>query len=51
MQKGDQITFPFAKKRMEGIVQKVFEKTVLIKVDFPNHKGKIIRRKIHQFSK
>ncbi len=51
MQKGDKVTFTFADKRKEGTVQKVFEKTVLIEADFPNHKGKIIRRKIHQLSK
>jgi len=51
MQEGDKVTFNLAKETKEGTVFKVFEKTVLIKVDFPKHKGKIIRRKIHQLEK
>jgi hypothetical protein len=51
MQEGDKVTFSFAKGTKEGIVFKVFEKTVLIKADFPKHKGKIVRRKIHQLEK
>jgi len=51
MQEGDKVTFNFAKGTKEGTVIKVFEKTVLIKADFPKHKGKIVRRKIHQLEK
>ncbi|MCX8110193.1 MAG: hypothetical protein N3D15_02960 [Syntrophorhabdaceae bacterium] len=43
---GDKVRFPFAKKEMEGTVEKVFEKTVYIKADFPRQKNKIIKRKI-----
>jgi hypothetical protein len=43
---GDKIKFPFAKKAMEGTVDKVTQKTVSIKADFPHHKGKTIKRKI-----
>ena len=46
MNKGDKVTFPFAKKTMEGTVEQVFQKTVYIKADFPKDKGKIIKRKI-----
>jgi hypothetical protein len=46
MEVGDKITFAFGKGEKEGIVYKIFHKTVYIKVDFPNHKGKIIKRPI-----
>ncbi|HPU28922.1 MAG TPA: hypothetical protein PLM71_01205 [Syntrophorhabdaceae bacterium] len=46
MNAGDRVKFPFAKKEMEGIVEKVFEKTVYIRADFPKHKGKLIKRKV-----
>ena len=46
MEVGDKITFPFGKGEMEGIVYKIFPKTIYIKVDFPKHKGKIIKRSI-----
>ncbi len=61
MKVGDTIKFKFGKtkKKMEGVVVKLFPKTVYMKVDFPKnedskghegHKGKIIKRKIHQVS-
>ena len=58
MQKGDKVKFPFGRKdkkgkgqkELEGIVVKVNEKSVLIKADFPNHKEKIIKRKLHEVS-
>jgi hypothetical protein len=43
---GDKVKFTFAKKEMEGTVQKVFPKSVYIRADFPKDKGKILRRKI-----
>ena len=46
MEKGDTITFPFGKGEKEGIIYQVFPTTVYIKVDFPKHKGKIIKRSI-----
>ncbi|OGP84380.1 MAG: hypothetical protein A2Z08_07480 [Deltaproteobacteria bacterium RBG_16_54_11] len=46
MEVGDKITFLFGKGEKEGIVYKIFPKTVYIKVDFPKHKGKIIKRSI-----
>lgn len=46
MNVGEKVRFSFAKKEIEGIVEKIFEKTVYIKADFPRQKGKIIKRKI-----
>ncbi len=46
MNVGDKVKFTFAKKEMEGTVQKVFSKTVYLKADFPNEKGKTVIRKI-----
>ena len=50
MNKGDKITFPFGTGEKEGIVEKIYPKTVYIKVDFPKHKGKIIKRSIAAFN-
>lgn len=50
MEVGDKITFPFGKGDKEGIVYKIFPKTVYIKADFPNHKGKIIKRSLVAFN-
>jgi hypothetical protein len=44
MEVGDKITFAFGKGEKEGTVYKVYPKTIYIKVDFPKHKGKIIKR-------
>jgi hypothetical protein len=44
---GDKVKFTFAKKEMEGVVQKAFAKSVYIKADFPKDKGKIVKRKIN----
>ena len=46
MKTGDKVRFPFAKKELEGIVDRVFEKTVYVKADMAHQKGKIIKRKI-----
>ena len=46
MERGDKVTVPFGNGKKEGTVFKVFPKTVYIKVDFPNHKGKILKRSI-----
>lgn len=51
MEVGEKVTFPFGKGEMEGIVKRVFEKTVYIVADFPRHKGKVIRRSISDFEK
>lgn len=46
MKVGDAIQFDFGKGRKEGTVLRLFDKTVYMSVDFPNQKGKIIKRKI-----
>jgi hypothetical protein len=43
---GDKVKFSFAKKEIEGTVQRVFAKSVYIRADFPKDKGKIVKRKI-----
>jgi hypothetical protein len=43
---GDKVKLPFAKKQLEGTVEKVFTKTAYVKVDMPNQKGKTVKRKI-----
>ena len=48
MKKGDKITFPFGNGEKEGTVFKVFPKTVYLKVDFDQQKGKIIKRSIEE---
>ncbi len=45
---GDRITFPFGKGEKEGIVARLFQKTVYLRVDFPRHPGKLIRRKVDE---
>jgi hypothetical protein len=50
MNRGDKITFPFGTGEKEGVIDKIFPKTVYIKVDFPKHKGKIIKRSIAALS-
>ena len=46
MKSGDRVKFSFAKKEMEGTVDRVFDKTVYIRADMPHQKGKIVRRKV-----
>lgn len=43
---GDKVKFTFAKKEMEGQVEKIFQKNVYLRADFPKDKGKLIKRKI-----
>ena len=47
MKVGDVVKFQFGKDKKEGVVTKIFPKSIYLKVDFPRHKGKIIKRKIH----
>ncbi len=47
MKEGDRVVFPFARGEKEGIVWKVTPKKVYIKVDFPRHPGKVIKRPRH----
>jgi hypothetical protein len=46
MKAGDRVRFPFAKKEMEGTVERVFDKTVYVKADMPHQKGKVLKRKV-----
>ena len=47
---GNKVKFKFgkAKNEKEGLVTKIFQKTVYLRVDFPNHKGKLIKIKKHE---
>ena len=45
---GSRITFPFGKGEKEGEIVRLFEKTVYLKVDFPKHPGKLVRRKVNE---
>ncbi len=46
MNVGDRIKFQFGGKEKEGVVVKVFPKSVYLKVDFPHHPGKTVVRKL-----
>lgn len=48
MNVGDKVKFKFAKREIEGVIYKLFQKTAYVRVDFPRHKGKILRRKISE---
>ena len=50
MEIGDKVQFTFGKKeeKKEGIIIRLFPKTVYIQTDFPKHKGKIVKRKRHE---
>ncbi len=43
---GSRISFPFGKGEKEGEIVHLFQKTVYLKVDFPKHPGKLVRRKV-----
>lgn len=44
---GDRVKIPFGGGEKEGIVEKISGKTLFVRVDFPRHPGKRIRRKLH----
>ena len=48
MKVGDKVKIDFAGKKKEGLVSKVFDKTVYLKVDFDKDKQKTVKRKISQ---
>ena len=50
MKAGDKIQIDFAGKKKDAVVHKVNPNTVHLKVDFENHKGKIVKRKMNQIS-
>jgi hypothetical protein len=47
MKVGDKVSFEFAGKKKEGVVCRLFPKSVHLKVDFERDKGKIVKRKIN----
>ena len=48
MKVGDKVKFNFAGKKKEGIVNKLFDKSVYLKVDFDKHKQKTVKRKLSE---
>ena len=48
MKVGDKIKFDFAGKKKEGIVSRLFDNTIYLKVDFEKDKQKTVKRKISQ---
>jgi hypothetical protein len=48
MKAGDKIKIDFAGKKKDATVDKVFPKTVYLKVDFDKDKQKTVKRKISQ---
>ena len=47
MEIGSKVKFSFGKekKKIEGTVRKVYDKTVYLEVDFKNHKNKTVIKK------
>ena len=48
MKIGDKIKFDFAGKKKEGVVCRLFDNTVYLKVDFDKDKQKTVKRKLSQ---
>ena len=48
MKIGDKIKFDFAGKKKEGTVNKLFDNSVYLKVDFNKDKQKTVKRKLSQ---
>ena len=46
MKAGDKIKIDFAGKKKDATVDKVFDKTVYLKVDFDKDKQKTVKRKL-----
>ncbi len=49
MKVGDKVTFSFGQGEKEGVVEKLFAKTVYLRVNFPKHPNKLIVRKLSDF--
>ena len=47
MEVGDRVTFPFGSGEKEGVVTRICEKKVYLRVDFPRQKGKIVTRPLY----
>ena len=48
MKAGDKIKIDFAGKKKDATVDKLFDKTVYLKVDFDKDKQKTVKRKLNQ---
>ena len=48
MKAGDKIKIDFAGKKKDALVFKLYPRSVYLKVDFKNDKGKIVKRKLSQ---
>ena len=48
MKAGDKIKINFAGKKKDATVDKVFDKTVYLKVDFDKDKQKTVKRKLSE---
>jgi len=46
MKVGEKIAFSFANGEKEGVIEKIFPKKVYLRVNFPNHPHKLIKRRI-----
>ena len=46
MKVGEKIKFNFANDEKEGVVERLTDKKVYLRVDFPRHKNKLVIRKI-----
>lgn len=51
MNVGDKLSIPFGKEAKEGTIVRVCEKSVWVKVDFPRHPGKLVRRRLADLEK
>ena len=48
MKVGDKVKFDFAGKKKEGVVKKLFDNSVYLKVEFDRDKQKTVKRKLSQ---
>ncbi len=46
MKVGQKIKFNFANDEKEGVIERLTDKKVYLRVDFPRHKNKLVIRKI-----
>jgi len=46
MKAGQKIKFNFANDEKEGVIERLTDKKVYLRVDFPRHKNKLVIRKI-----
>jgi hypothetical protein len=47
---GDKLTIPFGNGQKEGVVVRIYDKSVWLKVDFPRHPEKLVKRKLSDLS-